>query len=118
LGVLAAHASGDQPHVRVARAGDPGNPRIKRQLLHTFDGVATDCCKDGDGRCGCQPLKPGYCHRNTPSRQAQTMPTDKMAKNMPISTKALTPYSTKTTAHGYMNTISISKAMKSSAIEW
>lgn len=46
------------------------------------------------------------------------MPTDKMAKNMPISTKALTPYSTKTTAHGYMNTISISKAMKSSAIEW
>ena len=36
---------------------------------------------------------------------------------MPISINALAPCSTNTTAHGYMNIISISKAMNSSTIE-
>jgi hypothetical protein len=35
---------------------------------------------------------------------------------MPISIIAMAPFSTKTTAQGYMNIISISKAMNSSTI--
>jgi hypothetical protein len=38
-------------------------------------------------------------------------PTERMARNMPISPSAVSPSSTYTTAHGYMNIISISKAM-------
>ncbi len=38
------------------------------------------------------------------------MPTPRIVRNIPISTSALAPSSMNTTAHGYMNIISISNA--------
>src|SRR5699024_11911198 len=55
---------------------------------------------------------PGQAHRKTPSRQAHATATSSAPRKRNISTTAETPFSATTTAHGYMNSISTSKARK------
>ncbi len=55
----------------------------------------------------------GQAHSSARSRQVYRMPNSRMTMNMNISISAIRPSSTNTTAHGYMKTISMSKARKS-----
>ncbi len=57
-----------------------------------------------------------HCHDSAPSRHAYSTPTSRMTMNISISMSAVTPSCTYTTAHGYMKTISMSKARNSTAI--
>jgi hypothetical protein len=59
-----------------------------------------------------QPLT--YDHRSAPSRHAYTTAAISTPKNTNISTIAVTPICATTTAHGYMKSISTSKAKNSS----
>src|SRR5699024_12773003 len=54
----------------------------------------------------------GQAHRKAPSLQAQATATSSAPRNRNISTTAEIPTSATTTAHGYMNNISTSKARK------
>ena len=73
--------------------------------------------EDGDRRLGaeaCDPLS--QAHAKARSRQPYRMPRSRIPMNIAISTMATAPSRTNTTAHGYMKTISMSKARKMSAM--
>jgi len=55
-------------------------------------------------------------HSSAFSRHAYSTPSRRMTMNMSISTNATIPSRRKTTAHGYMKTISMSNARNNSAI--
>ena len=108
---------GDRPdhhqHRGVARGGHDAHAVVGAQPCELA--VATEATRDdhrhrGGGREAIEPSR--HCHRRAPSRHAYSTPSESSARNTPISTRALTPIDANTTAHGYMNIISISNAMR------
>ncbi len=63
--------------------------------------------------CGEPRGRRAQTHRRAPSRHAHRTATNKAARKRNISTTAVAPISATTTAHGYMKSISTSKARKS-----
>ena len=115
--MFGADAARNQEQVRRARRVHEGDAIDEAEVL---DGVATAGPGDGIDRHGGTGRQPaherGHVQSKARSRHAYRTPSSRMTMNMPISTIAMSPSDTKTTAHGYMNTISMSKARKTNAI--
>ena len=110
---MVADVAGDQQHRGVAWRSGQHHPSVETQPLHLGRHPGTDDRIHRDRGAGGETTDEGgagHCHSKPRSRHAYRTPRSKMAMNISISTKAITPSLTYTTAHGYMNTISMSKA--------
>ena len=113
----AFHSADHQQHAGLARRIDQAQPWVQTQ---GFGRCARAGARGHEHRYRGPGREAGQqrsqAHSSARSRQAYRMPSRRIAMNMSISTSATIPSFTKTTAHGYMNTISMSKARKRSAI--
>src|SRR5690625_1925100 len=102
-------------HVRICSGPRP-TPTTARHLLfklHPRQPMARHLIDEDPGCENRQPRQHlGQTHRKAPSLQGQATATSSAPRNRNISTTAETPTSATTTAHGYMNNISTSKARK------
>src|ERR671918_2044829 len=117
LDEFAPDVSGHEQNVGRARREDESDRRLDAEILDrvvlavTRDRIHADGSAARDSsqnRCQAQ--------RSARSFHAYRTPRSRIVMNISISTRAMTPSRRKTTAHGYMKTISMSKARKSSAI--
>src|SRR5699024_5673921 len=110
--IKAGHTT-DREHVRICSRPRP-TPATARHLLfelHPREPMARDF-KAEDPGCANRQTRQHVCqaHWKAPCIQAQSTATSSAPRNRNISTAAQIPTSATTTAHGYMNNISTSKA--------
>lgn len=109
--------SSKKQNVCLPRRVDDAQQRLEAEVLYDRPTARAGGGKYGHRRTkGQRRQQSGYAHSNARSRQAYSTPSRRIVMNIPISTMATTPSRTKTTAHGYMYTISMSKARKTSAM--
>lgn len=107
----------DDKDGRGLRCVDDADLGSQPEILNGVSRAVPGDREDGDASLGSELFEPaGQAHSRARSRHAYRIPRSRMPMNMPISTMAIAPSRTKTTAQGYMKTISMSKARKIRAI--
>ena len=107
---------GNHEHRCMARRGHGVNASVKQERVQVTGRCTTDDERRRGSAGGDPPHEPAHCHDSAPSRHAYSTPTRRITMNINISTNAVRPSRTYTTAHGYMKTISMSNARKSTAM--
>ena len=117
IGIGIGGRTNDQQDGRSPRRVHEADIRLQAEVLDGGPHAGPGDGEDGDRPRRRETRDPGsQAHSNARSRQAYRTPSNRMTMNMAISTIAMIPSDRNTTAHGYMNTISMSKARKTKAI--
>lgn len=116
-GIGIGGGTGDQQDGRRSGRVHDADTRLQAEVLDGGPHAGPGDGEDGNRTVRRETRDPGsQAHSNARSRQAYRTPSNRMTMNMAISTIAMIPSDRNTTAHGYMNTISMSKARKTRAI--